>query len=83
MVQQFTKDGNFLSRFLKASPIGLMASTTWTCSLTRSINMLKSARGLPSVCLDFSLCLQDSEGKMRLSQVDLHKESETTQNMLL
>jgi hypothetical protein len=54
MVQQLTNDGNFLSLVLKASPIGLMARTTCSCSRTRSMNMLKRARGVPSVCLDFS-----------------------------
>ena len=43
--------------FLKASPMGLMASTTWSCSLTRSTKKLNRASGVPSVCFDFSRCL--------------------------
>ena len=58
MVQQLTNDGNFLILVLKASPIGLMARTTCSCSLTRSMNMLKRARGVPSVCFDFSRVLR-------------------------
>ena len=58
MVQQLTRDGNFLSRVRKASPMGLMANTTCSWSLTRSTNKLNSASGVPSVCLDFSLALQ-------------------------
>ena len=57
MVQQLTSDGNFLSLVRKASPMGLMASTTCSWSLTRSTNMLNKASGVPSVCLDFSLVL--------------------------
>ena len=57
MVQQLTREGNILSLVLNASPMGLIASTTWSCSLTRSMNMLNRARGVPSVCLDFSRAL--------------------------
>ena len=58
-MQQLTSEGNILSLVLNASPMGLIANTTWSCSRTRSINMLNRARGVPSVCLDFSrdLCV--------------------------
>lgn len=38
MVQQLTRDGNFLNLVLNASPIGLIASTTCSWSLHRSAN---------------------------------------------
>ena len=57
MVQQLTNDGNFLSLFLKASPIGLIASTICSWSRTLCIKKLNRATNEPSVCLDFSLCL--------------------------
>ena len=57
MVQQLASEGNILTLFLKASPMGLMASTMCSCSLTRSTKKLNRDRGVPSVCLDFSRCL--------------------------
>ncbi len=65
MVQQLTREGNILSLVLNASPMGLIASTTWSCSLTRSMNMLNRARGVPSVCLDFSRALCVCVGSRR------------------
>lgn len=58
MVQQLTKDGNFLNLFRKESPIGLIANTTCSWSLTLWQNMLNKATGEPSVWRDFSLCLK-------------------------
>ena len=58
MVQQLTNEGNFRSRFLKVSPMGLMASTMCSWSRQRWMNILNRATGDPSVCLDLSLCLQ-------------------------
>ena len=58
MVQQLTSDGNFLSLFLKASPIGLMARTMCSWSRTRDTNRLNKATIDPSVCLDLSRCLK-------------------------
>ena len=49
MVQQLMREGNILSLFLKASPIGLMASTTWRFSFTLSINKLYMETGVASI----------------------------------
>ena len=51
MVQQLMREGNFLSLVLKASPMGLMASTMCSWSRHLWMNMLNSATGEPSVCL--------------------------------
>lgn len=61
IVQQFTSDGNFLSRLRKASPMGLIARTIWSWSLTRDINKLKRATIDPSVCFALSLCLKGNK----------------------
>ena len=58
MVQQLTREGNCLNRLRKVSPMGLIASTTWSWSRTRSMNRLKRDNGVPSVCLDFSRILK-------------------------
>ena len=65
MVQQLTREGNIRTRFLNASPMGLIASTTWSCSLTLSTKKLNRASGVPSVCLDFSRCLGGGRGEGR------------------
>ncbi|TNN79444.1 hypothetical protein EYF80_010258 [Liparis tanakae] len=49
MVQQLMRAGKRLKRFLKASPMGLMANTTCSCVRQRSMNMLNRDSGLPSV----------------------------------
>ena len=51
------REGNFLKRFLKASPMGLIARTMCNISLVRSMNKLNKASGEPSVCFDLSFCL--------------------------
>lgn len=56
MVQQLTIAGNFLILFLKLSPMGLIVKTTCSCSLTICTKKLNNATGLPSVCIDLSLC---------------------------
>lgn len=57
IVQQLTIAGNLRRRFLKPSPIGLIAKTTCNCSRVIWTNRLKSATALPSVWTDLSLCL--------------------------
>lgn len=57
MVQQLTIAGNFLIRFLKPSPIGLIAKTTCNCSRRICTKKLNKATGLPSVWTDLSRCL--------------------------
>jgi len=49
MVQQLIRDGNILSLFLNASPIGLIASTTWRFSFTLSMNKLYMETGVASI----------------------------------
>lgn len=60
IVQQLTMEGNLRRRLRKASPMGDMASTTWSWSRTRWMNRLNKATGDPSVCLVLSLCLQNN-----------------------
>ncbi len=48
IVQQLMSDGNILSLFLKASPIGLMHNTTCKLRRTRSMKKLYMANGLES-----------------------------------
>ena len=48
MVQQLISDGNILSLFLKASPIGLIHNTTCRFRRTRSTKKLYIANGLES-----------------------------------
>lgn len=57
IVQQLTRDGNFLKRILKLSPIGDMARTMCNCILALSTKRLNNATGLPSVCKLLSFCL--------------------------
>ena len=51
MVQQLMSEGNFLSLFLKASPMGLMARMTWRLSLQRLTKRLNRASGEKSAFL--------------------------------
>jgi hypothetical protein len=51
MVQQLISEGNILNLFLNASPIGLIAKTTWRFCLTRSMKKLYIARGVASIFL--------------------------------
>ena len=55
MVQQLIRDGNFLTRLRKASPIGLKARITWSFSRQRETKKLKRESGVCSVSL-FSAC---------------------------
>ena len=54
MVQQLMREGNILSRLRKASPMGLIARTTWRFCRTRSINRLYMARGVDSIFLPYT-----------------------------
>lgn len=67
MVQQLMRAGKRLKRFLKASPMGLMANTTCSCVRQRSINMLKRDRGLPSVCFSRSRCRSRTRIRSQIS----------------
>ena len=49
MVQQLMREGNILSLFLKESPMGLIARTTWRCSFTLSMKKLYMERGVASI----------------------------------
>ena len=49
MVQQLMSEGNIRIRLLKASPIGLIANTTWRFARTRSIKKLYIASGVASI----------------------------------
>lgn len=51
MVQQLIRDGNIRSLFLNASPIGLIARTTWRLARTRSMKKLYMANGVASIFL--------------------------------
>lgn len=67
MVQQLMRAGKRLKRFLKASPMGLMANTTCSCVRQRSTNMLKRDRGLPSVCFSRSRCRSNTRIRSQIS----------------
>ncbi len=49
MVQQLMREGNIRRRFLKASPMGLMARTTCKFACTRSMKKLYMERGVASI----------------------------------
>ncbi len=53
IVQQLIRDGNILSLFLNASPIGLIARTTCRFCRTRSMKKLYIARGVASIFLPY------------------------------
>ena len=55
MVQQLMREGNILSRLRKASPMGLIARTTWRFWRTRSMNRLYMANGVASIFLPWVL----------------------------
>lgn len=54
MVQQLIREGNIRSLFLNASPIGLIARTTWRLPRTRSMKKLYIANGVASIFLPWN-----------------------------